>query len=430
MKYNFLHIATFSMIMIFFNACSMEQIATGTMQLNPTVEQQMPKKFSALRQAMNENIKGTPRADQLFVTQTIAEMIDAGILEKKHYYYDYIYNEKTKPSIIRQFFTHYPKQICPELQSIVNNLNDFHDRQDFLTILLTTKTEEKETKDYIKQLVQFIKNKEGGSAYKNKAFNLSNQAINKIQDALNEICSHLNKEYVSKEEPVTIDKNKIKEVALLRKIKTQHTTLGQLLPIERLIHSTNLFNFFFQRIKENNDPKNERAMVTRRLWEQRLEAEAITCINAIVNRYAVIFEQLQLVEERFQEHSLFFLRKTVEHNEQILEQHPDLFNYYQRAITEQQQEPSKEESSIELPTLLLEPKPAPVLRITPQEQPPSSTVVKIPEKIKQVSREPKPQPNRIYQAISFIWNGITTFVSNIYYGVRWIITEITGSDKF
>ena len=356
----------------------MEQISTGTMQLNPAVEQ-MPKKFSALRQAMNENIKGTPKADQRFVTQTITEMINAGILEKKHYYYDYVSNKETKPSIIRQFFTHYPKQICPELQSIVNNLNDFHDRQDFLTILSTTKTEDQQIKAYIKQLALFIKNKEEDSAYENKAFKLNNNTINKIQDALNEICSNLNKEYVSKEEPVIIDKNKIKEVALLTKIKIQHNTLGQLLPIGQLIHSANYFNFFFEQIKENNDPKDIRAMVLRKQWEQRLEAEAITCINAIVHQSPYIVEQLPLIEERFQAKSLSFLRKTVEHNEQILEQHPELFNYYQRTITEQRK-PAKEESSIKLSTPSLAPEPESV--ISTYEQPPSPTVVKIPEKIK------------------------------------------------
>ncbi len=426
MKYhNPLYAALISILMVFFPASGME-LATSPIQSQPT--EQIPKNFSALRKAINENIKGNPKADELFIIRTIEEMIDTGILEKKRYYYDYIHNKETKPYIIRQFFTHYPQQICPELQLMINTINNFQDRQDFLTILSIIKTENDQTKTYIQQMISFIKTKEEASEYKTKQFAFSPQTTEKIHIALNTICSNLNKEYSSQEEPVIISKDTKEKISLITIIKEQQNILGYV-STGQLIHSSNYFKSFFTRINATSkaDPgdETEKDKVLRKLWEQRLEVEAVACINAIIKQYPLIAKELQLIEERFEINSLVFLHKTIKHNEAILKQQPDLFAYYQQITKEEEPISVEEQPIITTKTTSTQPKQQQIEQrkieqeATKQQRLQELENINVENPDIEQEEQPEPQASMLTRFVTAIGRGIASFFDYLKALFRW-----------
>jgi hypothetical protein len=116
-------------------------------------------------------------------------------------------------------------------------------------------------------------------------------------------------------------------ISLITIIKTQQNILGYTPPTDALC-IPQYFESFFE-IMEGLDPKQERT----KIYEQLQHREAITCINVIIYEYPLLEELIPLIIERFGKNSIYFLRKTIEHNEKILKQQ-QLFDYYQRIIEE------------------------------------------------------------------------------------------------
>ena len=237
--------------------------------------------------------------------------------------------------------------------------------------------------------------------------------MNVIHQALDAICSNLNDEDISQKEHVPINKDKKKEIALLTKINRQQKLLGDLLPIEESINNPHHFAFFFNKLNEKIDPKDEPAIKLLELYKQRLDTEAINSINAIISKYQLISEQLQLVEERFHTNSARLLKKTVAHNQHILERHPELLDYFQKITPE---EPNVSEE--ELPNLLLEtestktniPRQKPFaysIKSTSKKQPGS-----IQNKMSDIETKPQ-QPEEPTGWFARLQNGITTMATTI-----------------
>jgi hypothetical protein len=157
---------------------------------------------------------------------------------------------------------------------------------------------------------------------------------------------------------VTVNKDTKEKISLIFIIEQQQKTLDYV-SVGQPIYTPDFFKSLYANISATlkADPANETEQdkPLRQYWQQQLKIHAVDCINAIIKKYPLIDTQLKLIEERFQEDSLFFLRKTVEHNEAILKQQPDLFAHYQQIIKEEKPIPVEKQPIITTKTTSTQP---------------------------------------------------------------------------
>ena len=100
------------------------------------------------------------------------------------------------------------------------------------------------------------------------------------------------------------------EMNLINIIKIQQNLLGKdiplYIPIHQVVHNPDFFKTRFT-IINTLDPKNHIELLERKVREEKVEAEAIKCINLIIYQYPIIPEQLRLITERFHNKTLHFL---------------------------------------------------------------------------------------------------------------------------
>jgi hypothetical protein len=125
--------------------------------------------------------------------------------------------------------------------------------------------------------------------------------------------------------------NKKKIISLITKIKIQQNILGYSPPEEQLC-DLHYFRSGLE-ILATSDPKEERSKTIERLLEER----AIPCINQIIYEHLFMEERVLLITKCFHNSSESFLRKTKEHNKEILQKN-QLFDYYQQ-ITRKKRAP-------------------------------------------------------------------------------------------
>ena len=220
--------------------------------------------------------------------------------------------------------------------------------------------------------------------------------------------------------------NKKEKISLIAIIKTQQNILGEHM---QYIPLAELRNPGFFKILSNNinqfDPKDENDKRSRKVYEKLFATEAITCINAIIYHHQLISDRLQLIDERFHTQSVHFLRKTINHNEEILKQY-HLFDYYQHVTKEEKPILVKEKPIVPKEIEILEP------IIQQQEQPQvEQPVINQPQQEEPIMQEPQPQQPQERKTgwREKIWQSVSYFFGKIYDAYLAIRTALFGEPE-